>query len=77
MMTTYFVDMVLCGVVYLILVYFMFLLMRKRGSNRKGGSDDGDGGFKLPNSPKIDLPPGVVWPGSPITKLEETEEVLY
>ena len=51
--------------------------MRKRGSNGNGGSDDGDGGFKLPNRPKIDLPPGVVWPGSPVTKLEETEEILF
>ncbi|MFC2187284.1 hypothetical protein ACFCT7_08185 [Fulvivirgaceae bacterium LMO-SS25] len=76
-MALYFVDMVLCGVVYLILVYFMFLLMRKRGSNGNGRSDDGDGGIKLPNRPKIDLPPGVVWPGSPVTKLEEPEEILF
>ncbi len=76
-MAIYFIDMVLCGIVYLILVYFMFLLMRKRGSNGRGGSDDGDGGFKLPNRPKIDLPPGVVWPSGPVSKLEEPEEVLF
>jgi hypothetical protein len=79
----YVVDMVLCGVVYLMLVYFMFVLMRKRQSpsNGRDPGDDGNGGWKLPTRPKIDLPPGVLWPdgsGNPKkTKKEEKEELVY
>ena len=77
----YALDMVLCGVVYLIIVYLMFVLMRKRSglNNKKGeGGDDGDGGILLPTRPEIDLPPGVLWPdegpgGKKIRKKEEEE----
>jgi hypothetical protein len=80
----YAMDMMLCGVVYLIIVYLMFVLMRKKSSldNTKGkGGDDGDGGILLPTHPQIDLPPGVLWPdegprGGKKIRKEEEEEAL-
>jgi hypothetical protein len=83
-MSGYAVDMVLCGVVYLIIVYLTFVLMRRRsldGRNNRQGGDDGDGGIPLPTHPFIDLPPGVVWPddspsGGKKIKEQEEEEAL-
>ena len=72
-MNGYIIDLVLCGIAYLFLVYFMVTMMRKR---KKGydGEDDGDGGLPVTSPPEIDLPPGICLPdGSP--KLRFTEEV--
>ena len=68
-------DLVLSGLVYVILTYLTFRLMRHR---RRPNNDDEDGGnqFEL-TPPKIDLPPGIGWPvdGSSMKK-EAEEEVL-
>ena len=78
-MSGYVFDMILCGIAYLFLVYFMFTLIKKR---RKGydGEDDDDGGLPVTGPPEIDLPPGVCLPdGSPkLTVLTEDihDEVL-
>ena len=75
----YIFDMILCGIAYLFLVYFMITLIKKR---RKGydGEDDDDGGLPVSSPPEIDLPPGVCLPdGSPklkIVKEDFKEEVL-
>lgn len=69
MMHGYIFDMILCGITYLFLVYFMFTLLKKR---RKGfdGDDDDDGGLPVSTPPEIDLPPGVCMPdGSPKLKI--------
>jgi hypothetical protein len=69
MLHGYIIDMILCGITYLFLVYFMFTLIKKR---RKGfdGDDDDDGGLPVSTPPEIDLPPGVCMPdGSPKLKI--------
>jgi hypothetical protein len=77
-MATYLIDMVLCGIAYLIIVYFMFMLMKKRQINKRKDDDDQDGGIRLPTRPKIDLPPGIVWPSDTgqhkRTKLKKSED---
>jgi hypothetical protein len=55
------IDLIVCGSAYVISVYFIAILTKNSLKNRKGG-DDEDGGIKLASPPKIDLPPGVVWP---------------
>lgn len=65
----YVFDMILCGIAYLFLVYFMVTLLRKR---KRGfdGDDDDDGGLPVSPTPEIDLPPGVCLPdGSPKLKI--------
>ena len=61
-------DLILSGIVYVILAYLSFRLMK----GRKPRSNDDEGGlpFEL-TPPEIDLPPGVSWPGpEPIKKRE-------
>jgi hypothetical protein len=36
--------------------------MTKNSLNKGKSSDDGDGGIENVTPPKIDLPPGVIWP---------------
>ncbi len=60
-MNSFYYDIFLSGLTYVLLVYLIFRLMKKRNSN---GSDD-EGGITLYDTPKIDLPPGVVWPSDP------------
>jgi hypothetical protein len=80
-MHSYLVDMILCGVVYLILVYFMLTLIRK-GKNGSDGDDSGDGGIPANTPPELDLPPGICLPdgrrprSGPRKKEEVTEECM-
>ena len=70
------IDLVLSGLVYLVLVYFMITLLKKRKKN-SDNDDDNDGGIAVSGPPEIDLPPGVCLPDDPIRKIrKETEEVL-
>lgn len=76
-MSSFYYDLVLSGLTYVLLTYLTFTLMKRR--KRQGNSDDNDGGVFLENGPKIDLPPGVVWPdgsGRPHLK-KELEKDLY
>ena len=68
-------DLVLSGLVYVILTYLTFRLMRRR--KKPGGHDDDRGnGFDL-TPPQIDLPPGIAWPvNGPVLKKDTEEEVL-
>ncbi|AGA77290.1 hypothetical protein Echvi_1019 [Echinicola vietnamensis DSM 17526] len=63
------VDMIIFGVAYVLLVYFLMTMIRPAHGSRKNRSDDGDGGIEVTDPPKIDLPPGVIWPSDgPKTK---------
>ncbi len=69
-------DLVLSGLVYLVLVYFMITLLKKRRKSTDS-DDDNDGGISVSGPPQIDLPPGVCLPDDPIRIVrEEQEEVL-
>ena len=72
-MSSLYLDLILSGLTYVILTYLSFMLMKKRESRI---DNDDDGGIGLVSgTPKIDLPPGVVWPDSPRTFKEVAEEV--
>jgi hypothetical protein len=74
------VDIILCGVAYVVMVYFMVVLMKKKSDPVKGDDDD-DGGINISNLPDLDdLPPGISLPGggpSPKKEKEEPEEMLF
>jgi hypothetical protein len=71
------IDLFLCGVAYVILIYFVATMTKN--SLRKGNSsnDDGDGGIENFTPPKIDLPPGVIWPTDVTKKRKSTDTVEY
>ena len=64
-MSSLVIDLILCGIAYVVLIYFVATLTKVRmdGQDRKNEEDDdGDGGVEDLTPPKIDLPPGVIWP---------------
>ena len=63
-MSSLVIDMVLCGIAYLVLIYFVATMTKVRMDKGKKNEedDDGDGGVEDLTPPKIDLPPGVIWP---------------
>lgn len=69
------IDLIVCGLAYVIVVYFI-ATMTKNSLNRGKNDDEGDGGIENFNPPKIDLPPGVIWPtdSSVLTKSQKTVE---
>lgn len=73
------IDIILCGVAYVVMVYFMVLLMKRKNEPIKGDDDD-DGGINISALPDLDdLPPGITLPGGgPSRKkdIEEPEEVF-
>jgi hypothetical protein len=72
------IDMILCGIAYVIMVYFMVILMKKKGKGHTD-DDDKDGGIGVSDVPEIDLPPGITLPdGGPGKKInnESLEEIL-
>lgn len=76
------IDLILCGVAYTVMVYFMIVLMKRRIRPMRNDDDD-DGGINVSTLPDLDdLPPGVSLPlGGPSNrkkhiKTEEPEEVL-
>lgn len=72
-MNSIYLDLILSGLTYVILTYLSFMLMKKRKSRIDNDDDDGNG--LISDQPKIDLPPGVVWPDSPRTYKEIPQEV--
>ncbi|GAB2619955.1 hypothetical protein [Belliella aquatica] len=72
-MSSLVVDLILLGFTYVVLIYFVATLTKARQIRRRnGGEDDGEGGIENYTEPKIDLPPGVVWPsGSPVQRREK------
>ncbi|OEK06980.1 hypothetical protein [Roseivirga misakiensis] len=70
-MDTFFYDILWSGITYVILTYLAFRLMKSKGTKR--GNDEG-GDQEMYTPPKIDLPPGVVWPKD--LKSVPDEEIL-
>lgn len=71
-MTSFYYDLILSGLTYVLLIYLSFTLMRRR--KKRNDSGNNDGGLRIDNSPQIDLPPGVTWPDGSGPKIEEREE---
>jgi hypothetical protein len=63
-MSSLFVDLILCGLAYVVLIYFIATMTKARIQRGKDRNDDGDGGVEDLTPPKIDLPPGVIWPSN-------------
>jgi hypothetical protein len=66
------IDMILCGILYVFLIYMMFKSRRKRRG--QGGNDGGT--FQLA-PPQIDLPPGISWPVDNLPSPQKEEERVY
>ena len=56
------IDLFLCGVAYVILIYFIATMTKNSARGKNSNNDDGDGGVENFTPPKIDWPPGVIWP---------------
>lgn len=69
-----YLDLFFSGITYVIITYLAFRLMKKRGVKRDRDDDD-KGNFEI-DAPIIDLPPGVVWPDSPLLVEEQSEKIL-
>ena len=67
-MSSLVVDLILVGLAYVVLIYFIATLTRNKLSRNKDSNDDGDGGVEDFTPPKIDLPPGVIWPSDAPSK---------
>lgn len=61
-MSSLVIDLILCGVAYVILIYFVATLTKNSFRRGNSSGDEGDGGIENFSPPKIDLPPGVIWP---------------
>ncbi|MDG1275886.1 MAG: hypothetical protein P8O16_01310 [Algoriphagus sp.] len=76
-MSSLVIDLILCGLAYIILIYFVATMSKnsfRKGNNR---NDDGDGGVDNITPPKIDLPPGVIWPSDSPVKTNSPEPVEF
>ena len=68
------IDLILCGIAYVIMIYFMVILMKQKASPQKDGGDD-DGGISINNLPDLDdLPPGISLPDGSRPRRKFTEE---
>jgi len=72
-MSSLIVDLVLCGMAYVVLIYFVATMTRARMRRGENPNDDGDGGIEDFTPPKIDLPPGVIWPSDLPKRTKHTE----
>ncbi|MDO9551705.1 hypothetical protein [Rhodonellum sp.] len=72
-MSSLIVDLVLCGIAYVVLIYFVATMTRARIQRGRNRNDDGDGGIEDFTPPKIDLPPGVIWPSDIPKRRKQTE----
>lgn len=75
-MSSLIIDLMLCGLAYVVLIYFMATMTNNAMRRRGNRDDEGDGGIEDYTPPTIDLPPGVIWPSdSPkAPKIPETLE---
>lgn len=67
-MSSLVIDLFLCGVAYVVLIYFVATMTKARINRNRNNDDDGDGGVEDLTPPKIDLPPGIVWPSDDVGK---------
>ena len=73
-MNSFYYDIALSILTYGLMGYLSYVAMRSRKPNDKGPDD---GGIVVDTEPKIDLPPGVVWPSDAPTRIPEKEELLF
>ena len=76
-MNSFYYDLILSGLTYVLLTYLAFTLMRRRKRPQDGNDE---GGTTIESGPTLDLPPGVVWPNGPdnrISKNNKSEELVY
>ena len=75
-MSSFYYDLILSGLTYVMLTYLTFTLMKRR---KKASEDEGEGGVELEIGPKLDLPPGITWPdgsgGDIPQEVLKTEEI--
>ncbi len=71
------IDLFMCGVAYVILIYFVATMTRNAIRKGNSNNDDGDGGIENLTPPKIDLPPGVIWPSDSPKKSKSPDLVDY
>lgn len=71
------IDLFMCGVAYVILIYFVATMTRNAIRKGNSNNDDGDGGIENLTPPKIDLPPGVIWPSDSPKKSKSPDLVEY
>lgn len=75
-MSSLVIDLILCGIAYVVLIYFVATLTKVRmDKGKKNEDDDGDGGVEDLTPPKIDLPPGVIWPTDGLPSKRKTEPI--
>jgi hypothetical protein len=70
------IDLILCGLVYVILIYFIVTVSKNLRVGRNDQDDGGDGGLEIQRPPKIDLPPGVIWPTGELPKLKPSPKKI-
>lgn len=69
-------DMILSGIAYVIMTYFVMKMIRHK-KTRTDGDDENDGGIPVQLLPDLDLPPGVTLPkDGPSERTREPEEML-
>ncbi|UZD21752.1 hypothetical protein PBT90_19750 [Algoriphagus halophytocola] len=56
------IDLILFAAAYVVFVYVLATMTRRSMKSGGKNEDDGDGGIEDFTPPKIDLPPGVIWP---------------
>ncbi len=77
-MDTSVVNLIIFGVFYIIFVYIVFTVIRRKRYNSGNDSND-DGGIEIYTPPTLDLPPGITLPtGGPRGKIirEEPEDAM-
>jgi hypothetical protein len=67
------IDLILCGLVYVILIYFIVTISKNL---RVGDKNQDEGGLEIQTPPKIDLPPGVIWPAGELPKVKPSPEKI-
>ena len=73
-MNSFYYDIFLTLFTFVLLGILSFRAMRVRSARKDGPND---GGINLDKSPKIDLPPGVIWPSEPPILKKNKEEFLF
>lgn len=68
------IDLILCGIAYVVMIYFMVILMKEKPNPQRDGGDD-DGGISINNLPDLDdLPPGISLPDGSLPRRRFTED---
>mgnify|MGYP000754833643 CR=1 FL=1 len=76
-MSSLVIDLFLLGIAYIILIYFVATMTKNTLRRKNDSGDDGDGGIEVTSPPKIDLPPGVIWPSDSPTRKPKPEPVEF